>query len=375
MGKFKYDLLDSSRPIITFDMGYGDAGKGSTVDFLCHEYSREYSYVNFDNNSPVVVRYNGGAQAAHRVVTTEGKEHVFRQVGSGFLQGARTYLSKGMYLNPITLYNEIMDLSDLTGLSYEEIASTIIIDSDIFLTHPIDVELNRIDRKESGEKNTCGMGIYHTFKRSVYLEKGITFDVNSHDNIVYETTEEIRIRNKESFNRSLKAFNTSIAFLKNNCKFQALFPVTTKFIFEGAQGFEIGMYTSPIEYATPSDTSITNALLVLAKLNRPSPFILGILRTYAVRHGDGPFAEMDERDKRSFFRKELDLDPRNVDNYYQGKPRYGFHNLYRIKEIMHTQGVHALCVNCVDQVKQNPLSNFPTAILGYGDKTNQKYWC
>ena len=42
----------------TVDLGFGDAGKGSIVDFLTREHAAH-----------TVVRYNGGAQAAHRVVT------------------------------------------------------------------------------------------------------------------------------------------------------------------------------------------------------------------------------------------------------------------------------------------------------------------
>ncbi len=43
--------------VIVTDLGYGDAGKGTIVDWLC---SRQ-------EGRPVqaVVRFNGGAQAAH----------------------------------------------------------------------------------------------------------------------------------------------------------------------------------------------------------------------------------------------------------------------------------------------------------------------
>ena len=43
---------------LTVDLGFGDAGKGSIVDFLTRTYAAH-----------TVVRYNGGAQAGHRVVT------------------------------------------------------------------------------------------------------------------------------------------------------------------------------------------------------------------------------------------------------------------------------------------------------------------
>lgn len=50
---------------------YGDEGKGTTVDFLTREYKAE-----------LVVRYNGGPQAAHHVVIENGTWHCFAQFGS-----------------------------------------------------------------------------------------------------------------------------------------------------------------------------------------------------------------------------------------------------------------------------------------------------
>ena len=47
--------------VIVVDLGYGDAGKGTVVDWLCAR-----------GPYAAVVRFNGGAQAAHNVVTRDG---------------------------------------------------------------------------------------------------------------------------------------------------------------------------------------------------------------------------------------------------------------------------------------------------------------
>src|SRR5689334_12757201 len=82
---------------LTVDLGFGDAGKGSIVDFLSREHLAH-----------TVVRYNGGAQAAHRVVAagTKPREHVFAQFGSGTLAGAATHLSRFMLLDPLAMLAE-----------------------------------------------------------------------------------------------------------------------------------------------------------------------------------------------------------------------------------------------------------------------------
>ena len=88
--------------ILTVDLGFGDAGKGSIVDFLTREH-----------NAHTVIRYNGGAQAGHRVVTDDGREHVFAQFGSGTLAGADTHLSRYMLLDPVAMLAEAAHLRTL----------------------------------------------------------------------------------------------------------------------------------------------------------------------------------------------------------------------------------------------------------------------
>ena len=80
------------RAILIADLGFGDSGKGTTVDHLARR-----------EGASAVVRYNGGAQAAHNVVTEEGLHHTFAQFGSGTFAGAKTHLSRCMMINPLII--------------------------------------------------------------------------------------------------------------------------------------------------------------------------------------------------------------------------------------------------------------------------------
>src|SRR5579864_7866772 len=84
-----------SKVFLVQGLGYGDEGKGSIVDYLVRQ-----------EKAPLVVRFNGGAQAAHNVVTDDGRHHTFTQFGSGTFAGARTFLSRFMIVNPFTLLTE-----------------------------------------------------------------------------------------------------------------------------------------------------------------------------------------------------------------------------------------------------------------------------
>src|SRR5262245_8270718 len=82
--------------ILTVDLGFGDAGKGSIIDWLARS-----------EQAKLVVRYNGGCQAAHNVVTPDGRHHTFAQFGSGsFVRGVHTYLSRFMLVAPDNFLQE-----------------------------------------------------------------------------------------------------------------------------------------------------------------------------------------------------------------------------------------------------------------------------
>ena len=55
------------RARVVIGANFGDEGKGLATDYFC------------SLGAGMVVRFNGGAQAGHRVVTDEGMEHVFSQ--------------------------------------------------------------------------------------------------------------------------------------------------------------------------------------------------------------------------------------------------------------------------------------------------------
>src|SRR5579862_4111133 len=82
-------------------LGFGDCGKGRFVDALTRLWQAH-----------TVVRFNGGAQAGHNVVTpadakTPARHHTFSQFGAGTLvPGVRTVLVDPMILHPTALLIE-----------------------------------------------------------------------------------------------------------------------------------------------------------------------------------------------------------------------------------------------------------------------------
>ena len=75
--------------------GYGDEGKGLVTGFWAQ---------NLRN--PLVIRFNGGAQAGHSRELKDGRRHIFSHFGSGTFEGAPTFLSKYFVINPIQFRRE-----------------------------------------------------------------------------------------------------------------------------------------------------------------------------------------------------------------------------------------------------------------------------
>src|SRR3954453_22610950 len=92
------------RAVITVGLGFGDEGKGATVDFLTRALDAD-----------LVVRYCGGSQAGHNVELPDGRRHTFSQFGAGLFAptGPRTYLGPNVIIDPEALVREAAHLAEL----------------------------------------------------------------------------------------------------------------------------------------------------------------------------------------------------------------------------------------------------------------------
>ncbi len=154
--------------VIVVDLGYGDAGKGTIVDWLCARAADAARAAGNASDRPVqaVVRFNGGAQAAHHVLARgtrqRARAHPFAQFGSGtFTPGTRTFLSRFMLVDPLALVAEAEHLSEL---GVRDPFGLVAIDRDALLTTPYHRAANqaREAARGDGRHGSCGLGIGET---------------------------------------------------------------------------------------------------------------------------------------------------------------------------------------------------------------------
>lgn len=195
---------------IVVDLGYGDQGKGTTVDWLVRTHG-----------AGIVVRFNGGAQAAHHVMTMDGRLHRFSQFGSGmFVDDVSTYLSKHMLIAPKAMLREAESMVEDLGMA-DPMARTMI-DSEAPIISPYQQATNRIIELQRGRHayGSCGMGIGETMQDlqenpQAVIRAGDLF----YPNIVKQKLVMLRRLKWEKLDRMFagKFFNPEAAAELSNC--------------------------------------------------------------------------------------------------------------------------------------------------------------
>ncbi|HET7487437.1 MAG TPA: adenylosuccinate synthetase [Acidimicrobiales bacterium] len=282
--------------VIVVDLSYGDAGKGTVVDWLC---ARPAGW-------PVqaVVRFNGGAQAAHHVVTADGRHHAFAQFGSGtFTPGVVTHLSRFMLVEPLALAAEARHLA---ALGVPDALDRITVDRRALLTTPYHRAANRAREvaRGAGRHGSCGIGIGETMAYAIDhpadapvagdgqapgVLRGKLRRLLDHLSAQLDLGD---VPPVEAVVDAYRAFAERVP-LVDGAELDRLLragPV----VFEGAQGVLLDEWRGFHPHTTWSTTTFDNAETLLAEAGRAGDaYRLGVVRTYTTRHGAGPFVTED----------------------------------------------------------------------------------
>lgn len=316
-------------------LGFGDEGKGRTVDYLCSKL-----------NNNIVVRFNGGHQAGH-TVNYKNIKHTFSNFGSGTLRGVPTYWSEFCTVDPMGIINELAVL-DALG-----IIPILYIDPEAPVTTPADKLFNQYDTNQKNN-GTCGVGFGATIERE---EK---FYSLKYKDLFNPTIRDLKINSIKEYYRKLSPmFYCWNDFIKLCDKVIKLFPMTEySFIqrnfenitFEGAQGLLLDQKYGFFPHVTRSSTCALNIDL-LTGWHEDVHFYL-VTRAYQTRHGNGPMTN--EHIKFSV----NNLNETNLTNEYQGQFRISVLDLdllkYSIENAVNRERhIKTLVITCLDQIKNN----------------------
>jgi adenylosuccinate synthase len=272
--------------VAVVDLGFGDAGKGTVVDWLCAT-----------RPVPAVIRFNGGAQAGHNVVTEDGRAHTFAQFGSGSLRGVPTFLSRFMVVDPLALTAEADHLSTLGVPSPY---SLLAVDRAALVATPYHRLANQARELARGadRHGSCGMGVGETVAHALdHPDDAVRFG---------DLTNPVVLRRKldqlAAFLRSTGTFahppvdDCVAAFTAIASRVRAVdssyldgLLAAGPCVFEGAQGVLLDEWRGFHPYTTWSTTTFDNVGALGVDCYR-----LGVLRCFTTRHGAGPMVTEDD---------------------------------------------------------------------------------
>lgn len=324
---------------IIIGLGFGDEGKGMFTDYLSSRHPKA-----------LVVRYTGGHQVGHTVVT-DSNTHVFSNFGSGTLRNIPTYWSKYCTVEPIGLIKEYDILIE------KGIIPKLFIDSQCPITTPYDIEANK-ESERINKHGSCGVGYGATLAREENYYS-LTFEDLFYPIILRAKLEAIKeyygfhkqnpstIFNLTPFFKAINRITTSEYIKKGNNLELLLPPLYPAHIYEGAQGLLLDKHFGFFPNVTRSNLGTKNIIELENKSY--SRFYL-ITRAYQTRHGNGFMTNQDIP-----YNILVNPNETNISNTYQGDFRRSLLDVnlleYAIgKDKNITKDETSLVITCLDHI-------------------------
>jgi adenylosuccinate synthase len=266
---------------------WGDEGKGKIVDMLA-------------GDADIVARYQGGANAGHTVCIGE-RQFVLHLLPSGiFHPHIRCVIGNGVVIDPSALLGEIAQLQS-AGFN---VGGRLFISHNAHLIMPYHKLLDVIREQSTNKIGTTGRGIGPAYidkatrngirivdllDRDVLARK-ITANLEEKNQILTKVYGETKIdvdaiiAEYEAFDKKIDEYITDTALYLNKALADG-----KRIIAEGAQGALLDVDHGTYPYVTSSNPTSGGACTGLGIPPTAVSDIVGIVKAYCTRVGNGPF--------------------------------------------------------------------------------------
>ena len=266
---------------------WGDEGKGKITDYYAHR-------------ADIVVRSQGGNNAGHSI-QHNGVRYALRLLPSGILsKGVTNVLADGTVINPASLLEEI---DNIKKKGVDEIHLLISTRATVLMPYHVELDKAREEALGANKIGTTKNGIGPAYEdRSARLS--IRFgDLLDKEYLHKRLEAVVPLKNKELAAYGGKTFDLEELYQNLLKEAEVLAPMITdttsylqkaykegkKILFEGAQGAMLCLTYGTFPYVTSSSPLATaipsNTGLPLSAVNE----VLGIMKAYTTRVGEGPF--------------------------------------------------------------------------------------
>ncbi len=268
---------------------WGDEGKGKIVDWLSEK-------------ADVIVRFQGGHNAGHTLVV-DNVTYKLNLLPSGVVRKNKvSIIGNGVVIDPWALLDEIIEINKL-GIKVDD--ENLYIAENANLILPVHKELDEIreDSKNTVKIGTTRKGIGPAYEDKVgrrgirvmdlankkNLSRKIDTLLNHHNSI--RKGLERKIADKDQLTKKLLTISSEILkYSKPIWKKLAEFKKEKKTIlFEGAQGILLDVDHGTYPFVTSSNTVVGAALSGSGCGIDTINYVLGIVKAYTTRVGEGPF--------------------------------------------------------------------------------------
>ncbi|QOL80868.1 adenylosuccinate synthase [Pseudooceanicola spongiae] len=276
--------------VVVVGAQWGDEGKGKIVDWL-------------SERADVIARFQGGHNAGHTLVI-DGKVYKLNALPSGVVRGGKlSVIGNGVVLDPWHLISEIAKIREQ---GVEITPETLMVAENTPLILPIHGELDRA-REEAASKGTkigtTGRGIGPAYEDKVGRRSVRVADLA--DEKTLETRVDRALEHHNALRRGLGIEEVDRDALLTKLKeiapevLQYAAPVWKvlnekrkagkRILFEGAQGALLDIDFGTYPFVTSSNVIAGQAATGVGMGPGAIDFVLGIVKAYTTRVGEGPF--------------------------------------------------------------------------------------
>jgi len=321
---------------------WGDEGKGKIVDWL-------------SNRADVVVRFQGGHNAGHTLVVGD-QTYKLALLPSGVVQAKPSVIGNGVVVDPWALLDEIERI-EAQGVSITP--QLLILADNAALILPIHGDLDKAREAQSSQKiGTTGRGIGPAYEDKVGRRAIRVADLADPETLKAKIDRLLTHHN--ALRRGLGLPDADAQAL-----LAALLEVAPKvliyaqpawrvldakaregkrILFEGAQGALLDVDHGTYPFVTSSNTMAGQAAAGSGLGPRSVGYVLGIVKAYTTRVGEGPFpTELDDEIGRhlSTVGKEIGVNT--------GRPRRcGWFDAVLVRQTIAINGIHGIALTKLD---------------------------
>jgi len=266
---------------------WGDEGKGKIIDWL-------------SNRADMVVRFQGGNNAGHTIVVGSAT-YKLSLLPSGVVQGKRSIIGNGVVVDPWSLLEEIAKVG-AAGLKVTP--EILVLAENAVLVLPLHRELDALREEAASQKlGTTKRGIGPAYEdkvgrralRAIDLKDPLSLPgkierLLAHHNVLRKGFGAAEV-DAGALLKALNDIAPKIApFLGSSWReLDAARKAGKRVLFEGAQAVLLDIDHGTYPFVTSSNTVAGQAAAGAGVSPRAIGTVLGIVKSYTTRVGEGPF--------------------------------------------------------------------------------------